>query len=200
MANPRFQSAWRYKGAWDGIAVAGTIGCDRDEKIRISPAGLFGAAMIIAKPNDDGLLASAMSAAYGIMLPPPRRFASHSAFDLIWAGPNRWLALSSDFMIASTLSTAVGGHAAISDRSGSLAMLAISGKKARDMFAKGLAVDLHPRKFKPGDAALSSIAHVDVHLWQTNEAPSYKLVVPRSMAASFWEWLIHAGSEFGLRV
>jgi sarcosine oxidase subunit gamma len=68
------------------------------------------------------------------------------------------------------------------------------------VFAKGLALDLHPRNFRSGDVALSSVAHIDMHIWQTDEVPSFKLAVARSMAASFWAWLVHAGSEFGLSV
>jgi methylglutamate dehydrogenase subunit D len=200
MAKQAAHSTWRYKSAWDGLAVAGTIGNQRGSKIRVAPLEEFGAALIIAGPGGDKQLAIAMKAAYGLALPPARRIATSHAFDLIWAGPGKWLAISRDFRIANSLAKALQRVAAVSDHSGSYGILAISGEKTRDMFAKGLAFDLHPKMFKPGDAALSIIAHVNVHIWQTDEIPSFTLAVPRSMAASFWAWLVHAGSGFSLDV
>jgi methylglutamate dehydrogenase subunit D len=200
MANPHVQSPWRHKSAWDGLAVAGTIGCEHGEEIRVTPLDAFGAALIIAGPGGGEQLAGATKAAYGLVPPPARRTAAGSPFDLIWAGPGKWLAISQNFMIAESLAKILQGLAAVSDQSGSYGLLTISGGKARNMFAKGLALDLHPKKFKPGDAALSTIAHINVHIWQTDEVPSFKLAVARSMAASFWAWLVHAGSEFGLNV
>jgi methylglutamate dehydrogenase subunit D len=200
MANPAVQSPWRYKSAWDGVVAAGTIGSPHGRKIKVTTLEAFGAALIIAGPGGEEQLAGTMKAANGLAPPPPGRIATGPSFDLIWAGPAKWLAVSPDFTIAASLQKVLQGVAAVSDHSGSYGLLAISGEKARDMFAKGLALDLHPRKFKPGDAALPVIAHINVHIWQTDEVPSFKLVVPRSMAASFWAWLVHAGSEFGLDV
>ena len=58
-------------------------------------------------------------------------------------------------------------------------------------------IDLHPRAFGPGDAAVTSVAHVGVHLWQIDAAPTYELAVPRSLAAAFWHWLVESAAEFG---
>jgi sarcosine oxidase subunit gamma len=200
MANLLVQNPWRYKSAWDGLAIAGTIGRQHDSKIWVTPLERFGAALIIAGPGGDKRLTNVMKAAYGLVPPPARRSATGALFDLIWAGPGKWLAISRDFTITNSLAKDLQGVAAVSDQSGSYGLVAISGEKARHMFAKGLALDLHPKKFKPGDTALSVIAHINVHIWQTDEVPSFKLAVPRSMAASFWAWLVHAGSEFGLNV
>jgi sarcosine oxidase subunit gamma len=200
MANPHVQSLWQYKSAWDGLAVAGTIGSEHGDKIGITPLEGLGAALIIADPDGKERLANAMAAAYDLAPPGAMRAVAGSSLDLIWAGPGKWLALSQDFMIASSLTKVLRGVAAVSDQSSSFGLLAISGEKARDMFAKGLALDLHPKKFKPGDTALSPIAQINMHIWQTDDGPSFKLAVPRSMAASFWAWLVHAGSEFGLNI
>jgi sarcosine oxidase subunit gamma len=200
MADPLARSLWQYKSAWDGLALAGTIGSEHGSKISVAALEAFGAALIIADTGGDEQLASAMKAAYGLVPPPARRTAKSSSLELIWAGPRKWLALSQDLMIASSLPKALQGLAAVSDQCGSYGILTISGRKVRDMLAKGLPLDLHPKSFKPGDAAQSAIAHIDVHIWQTDEVPSFKLAVGRSVAASFWAWLVHAGSEFGLNV
>jgi len=198
MADPQFQSTWRYKGAWEGCVIPGPVDLDGPEKISISCEGPRGAALIIANPRDDARFAQAMTAAFGLTPPPAQRYVASPALELIWAGPGKWLALSDNLLIAGSISKALGGHAAVSDQSGSRGILQISGGKARRMLSKGLAIDLHPSSFRAGHAALSSIAHMNVHIWQTDEVPSYKLAVARSMAASFWAWLAAAGSEFGL--
>ncbi len=198
MADPQFQSMWHYKSAWEGCAVPGLVGLDGPEKIRVSCERLRGAALIIADLRDNAGFTKAMEAAYGLIPPSARRYTVSPSLELIWAGPGKWLALSDDLLIASSLSKALSGHATVSDQSGSRGFLCISGCKARDMLAKGLGVDLHPSSFGASHTALSSIAHMNVHIWQIDEAPSYRLAVARSMAASFWAWLAAAGSEFGL--
>jgi sarcosine oxidase subunit gamma len=200
MGNPLVQSRWHYRSAWDGLAVAGIIGREHDGKISVTGLEAFGAALIIEGPSGEEQLASTLKAAYGLVPPPGRRAATGTHFDLVWAGPGKWLAISRDFTIANSLEKVLEGVAAVSDHSGSFGLLRLSGGNARDMLAKGLALDLHPKKFQPGDTALSTIAHINVHIWQIDEIPSFKLAVPRSMAASFWAWLVHAGSEFGLNV
>ena len=61
-------------------------------------------------------------------------------------------------------------------------------------------LDLHRRTFGPGDAAMTSIAHVGVQIWQLDDIPTYDLVVARSITASFWYWFEVSAAEFGYTV
>ena len=61
-------------------------------------------------------------------------------------------------------------------------------------------IDLDPRAFAPGDAAVTSIAHVGAHFWQLDAAPTYEFAVFRSYSAAFWEGLVEAAAEFGVAV
>ena len=63
--------------------------------------------------------------------------------------------------------------------------------------AKGVHIDLHGQVFKAGDVAMTAIAHINIHLWQVDEQPTYDLAVFRSFAVAFWEWLTAAATEFG---
>jgi sarcosine oxidase subunit gamma len=65
------------------------------------------------------------------------------------------------------------------------------------VLAKGLALDLHPRSFGMGDAALTSVSHLGVQLWQVADAPVYRLLVVRSYFGSFWRWLAASAAEYG---
>jgi sarcosine oxidase gamma subunit len=44
------------------------------------------------------------------------------------------------------------------------------------------------------------VAHINVHLWQSDAAPTYDFAVFRSFTASFCEWLLDAAAEFGIEV
>ncbi len=118
-----------------------------------------------------------------------------------WAGPDRWLALCPrETGEAQALAAALDGLAAVVDVSNAVVLIEVAGPRARDVLAKGVTLDLHPRAFAPGHAAITTVAHVTVHLWQMTEEPMYGLAIPRSYAAGFWDWLAHAAAEHGLEV
>ncbi|MBV8239440.1 MAG: hypothetical protein JOY75_01445 [Hyphomicrobiales bacterium] len=60
-----------------------------------------------------------------------------------------------------------------------------------------IAVDLNPRVFTAGDAAVTTVGHIAVHLRQLDETPAYEFAVSRSYAAAFWRWLVDSAAEFG---
>ena len=91
-------------------------------------------------------------------------------------------------------------HVVRSDQSDGRALMRLSGSRVRDLLAKGCPIDLHPRAFKGGDVALTTISHIGVHLWQVDDAPTYDLALMRSMAESFWSWLDASAAEFGYSV
>jgi heterotetrameric sarcosine oxidase gamma subunit len=88
--------------------------------------------------------------------------------------------------------------ASVSDQSDGRVVVRVSGPHARDMLAKGVMVDLHPRAFRPGDVAVTSVAYIGAHLWQLDDTQTYELAVYRSFGVSFWRWLLEAGAEFGV--
>uniref|UniRef100_UPI00313BA8AC sarcosine oxidase subunit gamma n=1 Tax=Inquilinus sp. OTU3971 TaxID=3043855 RepID=UPI00313BA8AC len=98
------------------------------------------------------------------------------------------------------LTEAVGAFAAISDQSDGLAVLRMSGSRARDALIKGVGLDLHPRAFGPGDAAVTVIAHIGAQLWQLDDRPTYEIAIYRSFAGSLWRWLEASAAEFGCAV
>ena len=166
----------------------------------VEPREGLGLATLIARSGTAREMRAMLAALYGLQLPSSPTLARGRGLDLVWAGPAQWLAVSADRAIAARLARDVNGVAAISDQSDARAILRIAGKNARDTLAKGCPLDLHPRTFRPGDAALTTIAHIGVHLWQIDEMPSYDLTIPTSMASSFWHWLSGSASEFGLHL
>jgi len=68
------------------------------------------------------------------------------------------------------------------------------------VLAKGVSIDLHPRTFKTGDAAVTTASHLAVHLWQVADDPVYRLLVVRTYFDSLWRWLAQSAGEYGCEV
>lgn len=151
------------------------------------------------KGREEALVAT-MRDLHGIHLPRLPRRVEGRQFACIWAGPGRWL-LETDAVQQNAMEdlerSLVGGAALVRQTDGRT-LLRISGPKAREVLRKGVTIDLHPRSFGVGDTAITLVAGMDVHLWQLNDLPTYDLLINRSIAGSFWHWLISAAAEFGL--
>ena len=121
---------------------------------------------------------------------------AHDAHNIIAVGAD-----DTDILAAiATVADSQGGLAAVADQSDGRSVIRVGGPRAREALGKGVLIDLHPRAFGPGDAAVTTIAHIGAHFWQVDDAPSYEFVVSRSFAADFWRWLVAAAAEFGVNV
>ena len=163
-------------------------------------------ATIIARKGEAQALAELVRSAYGIDLPLTPRFAGGQLPDgrfliFIWGGFEQWLAFAEGAQdLERELTLGLGKRAMITDQSDGRTILRLRGPKARAVLAKGMAIDLHPRAFKPGDVALTMAAHIGVQLWQVDGTPTYEIAVARSLAKSLWAWLSASASEFGYEV
>jgi methylglutamate dehydrogenase subunit D len=148
-------------------------------------------------------LAMHVREAFALDVPATPRCEQSDALALAWAGPGSWLAMA-DNVAGHTLERRLrdefAGLASICDRSDALVLMRIEGQRARHMLAKGIAVDLHPRTFGPGDVAMTAIGRIEALLWQIDSAPAYDVAVARSMAADLWQWFVEAGAEYGVMI
>lgn len=137
--------------------------------------------------------------ALGLDVPTSPRRTTAESLALVWTGPGQWLALFGE-----------GDADAVARRLASLAdvcslvaqddartVFGLSGPQARATLAKMLSIDLHPRAFRPGDAAVTLAGTIATTLWQVDETPLYEIAVPRSLARSFAGWLLESAAEFG---
>ena len=157
-------------------------------------------ATVIARGELQALAECARSA-FGIRLPtgPQAALGKRAAF--VGIGPRSWLVVQEGpGDLSEDLARELGDAAAVADQSDGYAVLRLSGSKVRATFEKGLGVDLHPRAFRPGDAAVTVCAHLGVVLWQVDDTPAYDVAVFRSLASAFWHWLSESAAEYGLRV
>lgn len=192
---------WRPRSAWAGVLAFGRHGCAHGAPgVSVMPLEGLGLATIVGSERDATALEQALTELVGVPPPATLRLVSGCVGDLVWSGPRRWLLVSKRRDIAAFAASKLAGLAAVSDQSDARAILRLFGPRARDALAKGCLIDLHPRVFAPGDTALTTIAHISLHLWHVDDRPAYDLAVARSLAASFWSWLSAATAEFGCEV
>ena len=151
---------------------------------------------LLARRGQASAVAAKALEVFGVALPlqPAAIFSAGMGF--LWCGPGQWLTMSATDSLETTLREHLGALASVCDQSGSRVLFELQGPAARKVLAKGLGVDLHPRSFTPGMAAVSSIGHMGVQFWQVDAAPTYRLLVARSYAESFRHWLQAANNGY----
>lgn len=155
---------------------------------------------VLARKNSGSALAAHVRAEFGLELPITPKYVSRDGVAFVWAGPGQWLALASGparGAFQERLRASLKDAASIVDQSDGRTIVRISGARARDVLAKGVLIDLHPRTFQPGHTALTIISYINVHFWQLDAAPQYEVLVFRSFAAAFCDWLKEAAAEYG---
>jgi heterotetrameric sarcosine oxidase gamma subunit len=165
-------------------------------------AGVALASVMVRKGRQDQL-AQRMRDAFGLELPASPRRIRAGPIAFAWAGPGHWLAMAEGVAgdaFERRLRHDLAGLASACDQSDGRTLIRVGGTRARDALAKGVMIDLHPRAFGPGDAAVTDVAHISVHVWQLDAAPNYEFAVFRSLAAEFWCWIVESGAEFGVAV
>jgi sarcosine oxidase subunit gamma len=160
-------------------------------------------ASVVALRNSTGASVRRVREVFGFEPPLEPRCIGGEEVAFAWTGPAQWLAIGagvqSDALIA-RLRTELLGLASISDQTDGRVIIRLRGPGVRNLLAKGVPIDLHPRAFSPGHAAVTALGQVGVHIWQVDAQPTYDLAVPTSYAAYVWRWIIDAGSQFGLCV
>ena len=159
--------------------------------------------VISAGAKKESEVAAKMASVTGLDLPMGSGRISKNGFALIGTAPGQWLVVADSKearALPAMLGVALKGDATVVDLSDGKAVLRISGSRARDTLAKGCSLDLHPRVFKPGNAATTPVALIDCVVWQVDETPTYDLAVPTSYAESFWSWLTASAAEYGYTV
>jgi sarcosine oxidase subunit gamma len=195
--------AGQERSALHGTVVPGHYGRDGATGLVIEERTDLALASVIAKRGKRFALINAVNTAFGIALPDGPRRAARGAIAFAGSGPDQWIASaegSEAAGFAARLRGRIGPFAAVSDQSDSRLVLRLSGPHVRDVLAKGAPVDLHPKAFKAGDVANTLISYIAVQIDMLDDAPTYQLAAPRSMAGSFWSWLSASAAEFGYEI
>ena len=167
MVDPSLKTNWPRRGAWTDVLTQSPDDATRPAGVNATAREGLGVASILARRGGEAALSTLVRTRYGLELPMPPRVVRNKAHAFIWAGPGQWLFIAEQKEGLAELSEL----AAVSDQSDARAALRLSGPNVRDMLAKGCMIDLHPAAFPSGAAAMTSIAHIGVHLWRVDEQP-----------------------------
>lgn len=157
------------------------------------------AATLVARKGKTAALIAAATAS-GLPLVDAPKASVGAGLEAIGTGPGKWLVLaegSDGAALRRRLEELAAGLGAVTDQSDANLVLDISGPKAREALVKGVAVDLDPRAFQPGDAATTPVSHVGVTFWQRDASPSYRFAVGNTFAPAFLRWLAASAAEYG---
>jgi sarcosine oxidase subunit gamma len=159
-------------------------------------------AVVIAAKGKGRALSAAMKKDFGLDLPGMGGLATARGMSLHGSAPEQWLAVAPGAAagsLASKLEKKLGAMAMVSDQSHGRTVIRMEGPRARDVLAKGTAVDLRPTSFKPGMCAATQIGHVGVLIACTG-ANSFELSVLRSFAEGFWLGVCELALEWGYEI
>lgn len=169
--------------------------------VRIALRSNLALASVIARKGQDDALAARVREHFALDLPRKPARAEGQGIAFVCTGPGQWLAIADGadgHAFEKSLRDRLGATASVSDQSDGRLVIRVSGPSARAAIQKGVLIDLHPRAFAPGAAAVTTIAHLGAALWQIDDTPAYEFAVFRSFAKAFRHWLEEAGAEYGV--
>ena len=131
-----------------------------------------------------------------------------NALIALWLGPRSWLlvessssrrpAMLADFGSKRDALNALGG--AVFDVSASRVAYRISGTHAATVLAKSCPLDFHADAFPVGGCAQSVFGHVNALVYQQDTAPTFLMLVARSLARDVWRLLCRSSAQYGYDV
>ncbi len=148
---------------------------------------------------------TAASKALGTDLPTePLSFVEADGFRIHWIGFDHWLIHvpeGAEGPLKTKLEAALDGiHSAVTDVSDYYTVIRVSGAKARALLAKGCPLDLHPRRFGPGQCAGTVFHHAALFIAQTDAADdgsaSYDIQIRWSFAQYLWDYFADGAREW----
>ena len=128
----------------------------------------------------------------GSALEGPRTTVLRLGFDLYWVATREASLID---QLARAVPAGVGCVTPLTSR----VRLTVEGPEVYSLLCKGIALDLHPRRFVVGRVAQTELHHSGVVLLRAGES-RFDLYILRSFAASIWDWLIDAALPIGYDV
>jgi sarcosine oxidase, subunit gamma len=142
--------------------------------------------------------------ALGCPLPSAGTVTGAGERSVLWLGPDEWLVVGPDGdagalvtqLTAALAASRDGERGSVVDVSADRTTVTVEGPAAQAVLEKGITLDLHPRAFSADRAAATTLARTLLLLWQTGDAPGYRLMVRSSFADYLADWLLDAAAEF----
>ena len=143
-----------------------------------------------------------VTAALGVALPAaPNTWVPAGSGRAIWLGPDEWLLTSTaerpEQLVGRIRAATLPFGGSVADVSAQRITLRLTGSRARDVLAKGCAIDLHPQSFGRGNSAQTTLGQAGVVLLALSDTgDDYVVLVRSSFACYLADWLADAAVEF----
>lgn len=116
--------------------------------------------------------------------------------------PGQWILVSGkadkNGKFASEIQSKLKKNGYVSEQSDSRVIFRLSGPRVVELMQKGCRLDLHPSSTGKGWCAQTQMAQIGVLIHQTDNKPSYDVLVYSGFAQDFAEWLAHTGHQLGI--
>jgi heterotetrameric sarcosine oxidase gamma subunit len=194
------------RSALAGVYRAGRYGANSTGEAGVTVCERRGLAIVhLAGDDGDAAFRRAAEEWLGLGLPrAPNTAASSDAWTALWLGPGRWLLVAAareTDRAADELRGVLGpASAAVTNIGSGRTVLRIAGRNGADALAVGCPLDLHPRRFAPGQCAQSAVAGINVLIHKLDASLRFDVFVARTYAETFWDWLDDAAAGFGFQV
>jgi methylglutamate dehydrogenase subunit D len=187
----------------DGILVPGRYGAPGVAGVTLSVRHGCAVAGIVARKENAAATGAAIDGLLALQPVDQPRAVSAKGATVIGVGPGQWLAVATEAVnqgFVAKLAAALGAVASVTDATSATVIVDVSGPRARDVLSKGCPIDLDARAFQSGSAGRTRMAHIDCTVWLPDATSAFAIALDRSMAQSFWTWLIGSAAEYGYEV
>ena len=155
--------------------------------------------------SHDPAFTGAVKSVTGVDLPTKANTVNQAGdSSILWLGPNEWWLVTSPDrsadLVPALRQAFQGQHTAVVDVSESRTVITLTGPKARDLLARAISLDLHPRVFGPGQCAQTSLSKCNVVLHQVDDRPGYDIYVLKSFSDYLWQWMEKVAVDFKLAI
>lgn len=184
------------------LAKSGVIGAASGSPgVRIREIIEFTAITVIARRGRAAEVAEILSRHVGSPVADAARRAGNASLSITGTAPGQWLVVGrGSGNELENVRADLSGIAAVTDQGDGRLIIEVSGPRARDALAKGIAIDLDASVFKAGGSAQTSAAHIGLQIALIDETPTFEIISARSTAESFWSWLVASAAEYGIEV
>ena len=151
-------------------------------------------------PGDEQFL-QAVQSTLGQPLPTIANTFTAGENTQFWLGPDEWLLATGpgkENGIAEQLEKSLSGQChSLVDVTGGQILIRLRGSQVRKVLAKGCTLDLHPRAFKVGQCAQTTLAKTSMLIALVDDTPTFDIIVRRSFAEYAARWLLHSSATTG---
>jgi sarcosine oxidase, subunit gamma len=190
-----------------GSAAAGRYGAD-STGLTLCEATLAAAWNVQGDPAHSAFVARVQQL-FDVVLPQvPNTTARANALIALWLGPRSWLLVEgssprgpgalSEFEAKRDALNALGG--ALFEVSASRVAYRIRGAHAATVLAKSCPLDFHPDAFPVAGCAQSVFGHVNALFYLLDEAPTFVMLVGRSLSRDVWRLLCRSSAQYAYDV